>query len=566
MMQRPAATVSVAQAKTADIASILIYAGAVQSRATVNVVPKSSGRIEKMHVDVGSVVKKGDLIAELDHSSLDAAVLQAEASLETAQIRLDTYKTGGRPEDVAAAQAAVDAAQARLAGMQSGRAESIASAQAAVDSAQARLDAVTSPYTKADIDAQQTVVAQAETALQTAQTNLYNLQNPDSTSVRNAQIAVDKAKNNLNQTYINRDLTCSRSGKTSAECQAANAGAAAAAKDVETAQSNLSKLLAGPRQADLAQAQAAVQSAQTQLDGARQKLAEMKAGPKQTDVDQAQAALDQARQLLALQKVPSSPSDIAAQQAAVRQAQEQVALKATPYTDNDLRTAHAGVTQAMAALEVAKTARADANIVAPFDGVVSARLIAEGGFTSSNAPFVTLVSNDVEVVFNLEEANLAKIQVDMPVMLTTSAYPGQKFSAKIALVNPTADSKARTFTVKVAPNVQDGKLKGGMFADVAVTAEQKSGVVVVPRDAIVAKGTKQVLYTVSNGVASQKDIKIGITDDKNVEIIAGVSAGDQVVVQGQATLNDGDPVRVAEAGDTRIPGAAPGGVAVPKGQ
>src|SRR5579885_3370274 len=68
-----------------SIASILTYSGNIQSRANVNVLPRATGRIDKLYVDVGDAVKAGDTIAVLDRTQLDAQVRQAEGALRSAR-------------------------------------------------------------------------------------------------------------------------------------------------------------------------------------------------------------------------------------------------------------------------------------------------------------------------------------------------------------------------------------------------------------------------------------------------------------------------------------------------
>jgi len=97
-----------------NIAATLVYSGNVQARAQVNVVPKITGRIERLFVDVGDEVRQGETIAELDRATLDASVQQAEAAVSVAQARLSQVQTGAKPEDVDAAQATINQAQARL--------------------------------------------------------------------------------------------------------------------------------------------------------------------------------------------------------------------------------------------------------------------------------------------------------------------------------------------------------------------------------------------------------------------------------------------------------------------
>src|SRR5215212_118467 len=147
-----AVPVNVASVSRGGIASTLTYSGNIQSRASVNVLPRATGRIEQLYVDVGSRVRAGDTIAVLDRSQVDAQVRQAEGALQSAQARLNLLQAGARPEDVQAAQAALSSAQARLQEMlEGGRQEDVASAQANLEAAQAKLEQLEEGPTDADV-------------------------------------------------------------------------------------------------------------------------------------------------------------------------------------------------------------------------------------------------------------------------------------------------------------------------------------------------------------------------------------------------------------------------------
>src|SRR5215213_3091156 len=97
-----------------SIAATLVYSGNVQSRSQVNVVPKITGRVERLYVDIGDEVRQGEVIADLDRAALDAQVQQAEAAVSVAQARLSQVQAGSKAEDIEAAAAAVRSAEARL--------------------------------------------------------------------------------------------------------------------------------------------------------------------------------------------------------------------------------------------------------------------------------------------------------------------------------------------------------------------------------------------------------------------------------------------------------------------
>src|SRR5207248_5714811 len=133
---------------------------------------------------------------------------------------------------------------------------------------------------------------------------------------------------------------------------------------------------------------------------------------------------------------PASESDIRAQQEAINQAIAQAELRSDPYTSSDVKTAQAGVLQAAAALEIARVNRRDATLYAPFDGVIANKFLNEGALASPNTPIFSLVSREVEVSVGVEESAIGQIRDGQAVALSTAAYPGREFPAKVVSIAP----------------------------------------------------------------------------------------------------------------------------------
>ena len=89
-------------AQRGDIAQTLSFSGDVRAQNQVTVLPKASGRVQQMLVDIGATVRSGDTIAVLESDSPEIAVLQAQASLSAAQSKLATIQAGAKPDDVVA--------------------------------------------------------------------------------------------------------------------------------------------------------------------------------------------------------------------------------------------------------------------------------------------------------------------------------------------------------------------------------------------------------------------------------------------------------------------------------
>ncbi len=492
------------------------YSGTLQSSFQVSVAPKSSGRVEKLMVDVGSQVKTGDTIATLERNTLQLAVQQSEANLNLARAKLNQVRTGATSSDLQAAQTALDKARADLASntasmekLKNGSTQAdLAAAQASVDSYnasvksyQAALDQLKAGPTQADISSAQRDVVSAKSSLVSAEDRYQAAQNGNFGS-----------------------------GTSSVTSNSAAQEAYDAAKAAyDAAVQKLQLLQAGPTTAALQAAQSSLDSAKANYNAAVAKLNQMKGGPTPQDLQQSQSLIDK------------SQADINAYQAKLDQ------LKNGPTTD-DLAIAQAGVDVAEAALATAKTNLADATLVAPFDGIVTQKLVSPGALVSVSTPVVTLLGADLEIPVSVEESRLAQLKPGLPTAISVPAYAGESFGGKVVSIAPSADSKSHTFSMKVVPEDSKGKLKPGMFADIKVTAEQRNDALLVPRDAVTQRSGKDVLFVIVDGKAQMRQVVQGIPSDGNVEIVSGVKAGEQVAVVGLSGLNDGDSVRVAGNG------------------
>ena len=144
-----------------DLNGLLMYAATLQTKGEVAITPRVVAPLSHLDVDLGSRVRAGDTLAELDHTDLDQRVLETQAAQANAEAKLAALKAGPKPEVLAAAQANYNAAQARVKSVQAARENAdlptldqrVKDARAALDQAQA----ATQP------DAQ--AVAQAEAAV-----------------------------------------------------------------------------------------------------------------------------------------------------------------------------------------------------------------------------------------------------------------------------------------------------------------------------------------------------------------------------------------------------------------
>lgn len=218
--------------------------GKVVPFQSVNLSPKTSGRLTELNVEQGDQVKQGQVIARMDNAELRAQLAQARANLAQSQAQLDQALAGSRPEEIAQARARLAQAQAQLSQARAGnRPEEIAQAQAQVDAAQARVNLTNSRVQRNRRLAQEGAISQdrldeviaddrsAQAALQEAQRRLAQLQSGSrSEEIAQRQAAVNEAREALRQ---------AQSGSRPEEIAQRRATVAASASQVQAVQVQL---------------------------------------------------------------------------------------------------------------------------------------------------------------------------------------------------------------------------------------------------------------------------------------------------------------------------------------
>lgn len=197
-----AITVRVAPAIIGNISVSTAYAAIVEAKEQVNVVPLVTGRVDKLNVDTGSEVQRGQVIAELSHGTLDAQLQQAQAALRNAQSKLAAVLgTSGSKETEAytplgVAHARLDQLLNPSASDLQAAGSAVAIAQANLDSARTRLGQLLNP-SASDLQVAESAVATAQANQDSARTKLDQLLNPSAADVAAAQAAVVAAHNAL---------------------------------------------------------------------------------------------------------------------------------------------------------------------------------------------------------------------------------------------------------------------------------------------------------------------------------------------------------------------------------
>ncbi len=225
------------------------------------------------------------------------------------------------------------------------------------------------------------------------------------------------------------------------------------------------------------------------------------------------------------------------------------------------QTSQAAVDEAAAELKtlrasIAKerTLIAKRRIRAPFAGVAGIRQVDQGQYVSPGQALVTLQSLDpLYVDFTLPQQELARVAEGMAVAVSVDTFPDTTFRGEITARSPKVAQATRSFAVRAAVPNEQGRLRPGMFARVAVQLPARREVVTLPQTAVTTNPYGESVFLVreetgpDGGPAKTVTRRLVTTGDRRgdqVAITEGVAPGDTVVTTGQLKLREGAAIRV----------------------
>ncbi len=220
---------------------------------------------------------------------------------------------------------------------------------------------------------------------------------------------------------------------------------------------------------------------------------------------------------------------------------------------------------AQQSLQAARVQLDNTVVRAPFAGVVTVKAAQPGemispisaGGGSIRTGIGTIVDMDsLEIQVDVSEAYINRVQSGQRVEAVLNAYPEWRIPAEVIAIVPTADRSKATVKVRIAIHVKDSRIVPEMGVRVAFlenrAAADSAGAsppprgVLVPAAAIRQDAGKYIVYVLGDGVAERRAVKVGGAMGDSRQVLAGVAAGDRVIVDAPANLRDGDAVTVRD--------------------
>lgn len=207
--------------------------------------------------------------------------------------------------------------------------------------------------------------------------------------------------------------------------------------------------------------------------------------------------------------------------------------------------------QTDSAAEEARINIEQCRVVSPISGIVNNRFVETGEYVQPGTPVFQVVDTaTVKVVILIPEKDIFAIHIGDPIAFTIQPMPDHTFEGKVTFVAAEADDRNNAFPTEITVDNAQDLLRPGMIAQVEFKRGIHKNMVSLPMSAVLPSKGDHVVYLVKDDQAVRRKVQIETITAKRALISSGLEDGDQVVVEGNRTLGDGQRVEIIEAGIT----------------
>ncbi len=205
---------------------------------------------------------------------------------------------------------------------------------------------------------------------------------------------------------------------------------------------------------------------------------------------------------------------------------------------------------AVAKVSFLKARMQDYTIRAPFSGILGIRQISTGAVVDTETVITTLDdTSTIKLDFTVPESYLGVLKNGMTVSARSLAYPDRIFNGVVTAISSRVDPETRTLTIRAKVPNPDRLLRPGMLLTVDLV-KNRSQSLIIPEEAVIQERDKKFALLVTPGnTVEKKEIVTGRRIPGKLEVISGLNAGQQVIVQGLTRVRPGSSVNVVEAGE-----------------
>ena len=218
------------------------------------------------------------------------------------------------------------------------------------------------------------------------------------------------------------------------------------------------------------------------------------------------------------------------------------------YDPEEMKRVQARLAAARAAVSLAEFRQRSTTVTAPMDGMAYSLPVRIGDHVNRGDVLVRVGElNRMRVRVFVDEPDLGRVSVAQPVLITWDGLPGRTWKGQVErLAAEVKDLGTRTVgEVDCTVENPASELLPNMNLNVEIETESRSGVLGLPREAVIGDDSRRFVYLVRNGVLVRQMVKTGILSSTRAEIVEGLQPGEEVALMGDVPLQDGMRVRIS---------------------
>ncbi len=465
--------------------------GQVEKGEKINLSFQNAGKIEKIYVEVGENVKKGDILAKLETNNLKIQLQDAKAALSLVQAQLNKLLAGASQEEIKVAQTKVENSQVSL------------------DTAKQNLD-----------DAYEDAVNN----LNDSYLKAYGAQNSVAAIQRTYFITSDQegVRVKENKEAIEAAVSAIRSYLTEVQNNPTKENIDLNLNQIKNELSDIFNYLAVIREACEAPSYRSVVSStdKSSLDTQR------------TNINTAITNVVNSQQSISSDKLSIESAELDLQTA-----KDSLAVVQAPARQEDVDLYRAQVDQANAQVDLLENQNQESILKSPVDGQI-AEINKRVGETIQpvlqDSVITLLPASPYDITADIYEEDVVKMKIDNEVEISLVAFPDQTFKGKVISIYPAENliDGVVYYKVIVAIDQPPEGIRSGMTADLQIKTASKENVLIVPEGAIQKRNGRTIVELSQNGKVEEREIQVGLQgSDGMTEAVSGLEEGEKVILR-----------------------------------
>lgn len=217
-------------------------------------------------------------------------------------------------------------------------------------------------------------------------------------------------------------------------------------------------------------------------------------------------------------------------------------------TQTELKNASITHVTAKYAYENAEIQMAKMAVRAPFDGVIVELPYHTHGvrIDQGQVLFKVMQYDKLLMDVKLPEKHLPEITLDQIVQISNYNAAQDTIYGSISQISPVINADTRTFQSVLQINNEKRLLRPGMFIKAFILSEKRDSTIVIPKETVISRQDGKVVFTVDNGIATEKKITTGLETMDVIEVVSGLKVNDRLVISGFETLRNKSKVSIIQ--------------------